>query len=232
MSLEDDLAAQRRRAWEARDPKERKARAGAVDDVDEAGIPAAALTVGDSIPRFTLPDARGRQVTIAELLASGPVVISFYRGGWCPYCNLELRALQVRLLELRELGATLVAISPEPPDRSLSTVQRNELSFPVLSDLGNRVARQFRLVHRIAPEVVAYQLRNGNDVASFNGAEIAEVPLPATYVVDSDGRVEYAFVSADYTRRSEPDDVLAVVRKLNADRTAVATRAAKGHCDS
>jgi peroxiredoxin len=133
----------------------------------------------------------------------------------CPYCNLELRAMQEKLPELQDLGATLVAISPELPDRSLSTVEKNELSFPVLSDAGNRVAREFKLVHRIASEVVAYQLGNGNDVAAFNGADVAEVPLPATYVVNQAGVVEYAFVSADYTRRSDPDEVIAAVRKLS-----------------
>lgn len=217
MSLEDELAAQRQRAWEARSPEERKVRAGAIEDVDDAGIPAAALAVGESIPRFALPDARGKQVAVADLLESGPVVISFYRGGWCPYCNLELRALQTKLPELGELGAALVAISPELPDRSLSTVEKNELGFPVLSDVGNEVARGFRLVHRIAPEVVAYQLGNGNDVAAYNGAEVAEVPLPATYVVDRAGRVAYSFVSADYTRRSEPEDVLDAVRKVSGE---------------
>jgi peroxiredoxin len=216
MSLEEELAAQRHRAWEARSPEERKARARAVEEVDEAGIPAGALAVGDSVPPFSLPDALGRQVSVSDLLDAGPVVISFYRGGWCPYCNLELRAMQEKLPELQELGATLVAISPELPDRSLSTVERNELSFPVLSDVGNRVAREFKLVHRIAPAVVAYQLGNGNDVAAFNGADVAEVPLPATYVVNQAGVVEYAFVSADYTRRSDPDEVAAAVRKLSS----------------
>jgi peroxiredoxin len=215
MSLEDELAAQRRRAWEKRSPEERKVRARAVQEVDEAGIPAGALAVGERVASFTLPDALGREVAIAELLEAGPVVISFYRGGWCPYCNLELRAIQEKLPELQDLGATLVAISPELPDRSLSTVEKNELSFPVLSDAGNRVAREFKLVHRIAPEVVAYQLGNGNDVAAFNGADVAEVPLPATYVVNQAGMVEYAFVSADYTRRSDPDEVIAAVRKLS-----------------
>jgi peroxiredoxin len=212
MSLEEQLAAQRRRAWDARSPEERKVRARAVEEVDEAGIPAGALAVGDRIPSCTLPDASGRQVSISALLESGPVVISFYRGGWCPYCNLELRALQGKLSELRALGVSLVAISPELPDRSLSTVEKNELSFPVLSDVGNRVAREFGLVHPIAPEVVAYQLGNGNDVAAFNGADVAEVPLPATYVVDQAGKIAYAFVSADYTRRGDPDEVVAAAR--------------------
>jgi peroxiredoxin len=214
MSLEDQLDQQRRKAWEARTPEERQARAGAIEDVDKAGVVRDALAVGETVPHFVLPDAHGRQVDIADLLADGPVVISFYRGGWCPYCNLELRALQARLHDLHRLGASLVAISPELPDRSLSTEEKNELRFPVLSDHGNEVARKFRIVHEISPEVVAYQRRNGNDVATYNGAESAEVPLPATYVADRDGVVHYAFVSADYTRRSDPDEVVEAVRAV------------------
>ncbi|MDT7728742.1 MAG: hypothetical protein QOI21_5318 [Actinomycetota bacterium] len=219
MSLEDQLDQQRKKAWEARTPEERQTRADAIDQVDKAGVARAALAVGEKLPQFVLADARGRQVDIEDLLADGPVVISFYRGGWCPYCNLELRALQARLHELHRLGTSLVAISPELPDRSLSTEEKNELRFPVLSDPGNEVARKFRIVHEISPEVVAYQRRNGNDVATYNGAETAEVPLPATYVADQDGVVQYAFVSADYTRRSDPDEVVEVVRALVSART-------------
>jgi peroxiredoxin len=214
MTLENDLARQRRAAWEARSPEERVARAEAVGDVERTGLARDALGVGEVIPRFVLPDAGGRRVDIADLLAAGPVVVSFYRGSWCPYCNLELRALQARLSELTGLGARLVAISPELPDRSLSLRERYELAFPVLSDQGNTVARKFRLVHRIAPEIVGYQLRNGNDVAEFNGAAEPEVPLPATYVADRDGVIRYAHVSADYTRRAEPEEILAATRAI------------------
>lgn len=214
MSLEDQLDRQRKAAWTARAPEERKVRADAIDEVDQSGLAGGALGVGEVMPEFVLPDAHGRAVDIADLLVAGPAVISFYRGGWCPYCNLELRALQARLADLRAVGASLVAISPELPDRSLSTEEKNELSFPVLSDHGNEVARKFRIVHAIVPEVVAYQRRNGNDVATYNGAKTAEVPLPATYVVDRDGVVRYAFVAADYTRRADPDEVVAAARAL------------------
>jgi peroxiredoxin len=215
MSLEDQLDRQRKAALAARTPEERKVRADAIAEVDRSGLARDALGVGEVVPEFVLPDAHGRELDIADLLVGGPTVISFYRGGWCPYCNLELRALQARLPDLRAVGASLVAISPELPDRSLSTEEKNELSFPVLSDHGNEVARKFRIVHAIGPEVVAYQRRNGNDVAKYNGAETAEVPLPATYVVDRDGVVRYAFVAADYTHRADPDKILAAARALS-----------------
>jgi peroxiredoxin len=218
MSLQEQLDQQRKTAFAARTPEERSVRADAIADVDRSGLARAALGVGEVVPEFVLPDPHGRQVGIADLLVGGPAVISFYRGGWCPYCNLELRALQARLPELRELGASLVAISPELPDRSLSTEEKNGLSFPVLSDHSNEVARKFRIVHAIPPDVVAYQHRNGNDVASYNGAKTAEVPLPATYVVDGGGVVHYAFVAADYTRRADPDEVVVAARAIAGHR--------------
>jgi peroxiredoxin len=219
MDLEDELAAQRQRSYDTWSPEERDVRDGAIVAVTEAQVAERALRVGETIPRIELPDATGRTIDVQDLLAGGPVVVSFYRGSWCPYCNLELRALQLRLAEIQRLGASLVAISPELPDRSLSVAEKNELAFPVLSDKGNAVARQFRLTHQIASAVVTYQLGNGNDVAAFNGSDVPEVPLPATYVIDAEGVVRFAFVSADYTRRADPDDVVAAVRALvDADR--------------
>jgi peroxiredoxin len=214
MTLEDELVAQRQRAHEQRSPEERAVRAGAITAVANSKVPDRALCVGETIPRIELSDAMGRLVDSRELLSRGPLVISFYRGGWCPYCNIELRALQARLADIQALGASLVAISPELPDRSLTTAEKNSLAFPVLSDKGNYVARQFRLTHQIALQVVRYQLGNGNDVAAFNGSDVAEVPLPATYVVDTGGVARFAFVSADYTRRAEPDAILSTLRDL------------------
>jgi peroxiredoxin len=219
MDLENELAAERQRSYDKWSPEERVVRDGAITDVAEAQLAERALRVGETIPRIELPDATGRTVDVWALLADGPVVVSFYRGGWCPYCNLELRALQLRLAEIQQLGASLVAISPELPDRSLSVAEKNELAFPVLSDKGNAVARQFRLTHQIAPAVVAYQLGNGNDVAAFNGSDVPEIPLPATYVIDTRGVVRFAFVSADYTRRADPEAVVTAVRDVvTADR--------------
>lgn len=220
MSLEDELEAQRQWAYAQRSPEERKVRAAAVTAVADAKVAERALREGEPIPRFQLPSIEGGLADAGQLLERGPLVISFYRGGWCPYCNIELRSLQRRLPDIEALGASLVAISPEMPDRTVITVESAALTFPVLFDEGNEVARQFRLTHQIDPRVVRYQLGNGNDVAAYNGMDTAEVPLPATYVVGADGVVRYAFVDADYTRRADPEAVIGVLRDLAAERDA------------
>ena len=179
MSLEDQLAAQRHRAYALRSPEEREVRAAAVTAVADARVAERAVHDGDQMPQFRLEAADGVAVDTVELLRHGPLVISFYRGGWCPYCNIELRSLQRMLPDIQALGASLIAISPEVPDRTALAVKDNALTFPVLVDKGNVVARQFRLTHQIDPRVVSYQLGNGNDVAAYNGMDIAEVPLPA-----------------------------------------------------
>jgi len=213
--LETVLAAQRLYAYTNRSANERAVRAHAIDVVARDRLAENAVGVGDRAPLFVLRDGTGAELDVRALLRSGPVVLCFYRGGWCPYCNLELRAYQQKLGQIRQLGASLVAISPGLPDRTLTTAEANQLGYPVLSDVGNTVARQYRLTHTIDPEVVRYQLRNGNDVAAFNGSGLAEVPLPATYIIDTHGVVQFAFVRADYTQRAEPDDVLVVLRDLS-----------------
>jgi peroxiredoxin len=214
MSLEDELAEQRRTAHAVRSAADQAVRLAAVDDVRRSGLVDRSLGIGQDLPPIVLPDATGAVVDVDDLLARGPVVISFYRGGWCPYCNIELRGLQQRLPDIRRFGGTLVAISPETPDASMTTLERNELEFPVLSDAHNRVARRFGIVHQIDPQVVELQLGNGVDVAAINGDELVEVPLPATYVVDQGGVVRYAAADPDYTRRPDPDDVVAALEAL------------------
>ncbi|AFY39068.1 alkyl hydroperoxide reductase/ Thiol specific antioxidant/ Mal allergen [[Leptolyngbya] sp. PCC 7376] len=173
-----------------------------------------ALKVGDRIPDFKLPDATGKTVKLSELLQSGSVVINFYRGGWCPYCNLELRALQQALPEFQKRGAQLVAISPETPDNSLSTQEKNELEFPVLSDVDNVVAKKLGLVFELSEALRPIYKGFGIDVATHNGNEKYELPMPATYVIDSTGIIRYAFVDEDYTKRAEPSDIIAAIAKL------------------
>ena len=141
------------------------------------------------------------------------MVINFYRGGWCPYCNVELREFQKVLPEIKELGATLIAISPELPDNSLSTKEKNELDFEVLSDQGNKVAKDFGLVFEMADELKKVYDKFGLDIPKFNGDDSWEIPMPATYVIDSDGTVKFSFVDADYTVRAEPSDVIEALKK-------------------
>ena len=138
------------------------------------------------------------------------------RGGWCPYCSLELRALQGALEQVRAANATLVAVSPQAPDASLDTVERQELTFPVLSDVGNVVARSYGLVFRLSDDLRATYDTFGIDLAGANGTDDHELPIPATYIIDTDGTVRFAFVDPDYTKRADPTDVVAALTELSA----------------
>lgn len=182
-----------------------------------SGLVARALKAGDRMPDFELPDANGKRVRSVELRAKGPLLVSFYRGGWCPYCNLELKALQARLADIEARGATLVAISPQAPDHSLSTAQKQGLRFPVLSDAGNRVARSFGLVFTLEESLKPLYQAFGIDLAEHNGEASFELPVPATYAVARDGTVLEAFVDADYRKRPEPETI---VRWLDSARVA------------
>ena len=175
-----------------------------------------AVGLGDQAPDFRLPDAKGAAVSLHDLLQSGPAVVTFYRGGWCPYCNIQLRAYQAILPEITELGARLVAISPQLPDGSLSTAEANALTFDVLSDLGNDVARRFGLVWSLAEELRAALRSNNKALPGINGDDSWELPVPATYVIARDGRVALAAVEVDYRRRLEPDAILAALKALRA----------------
>lgn len=186
---------------------------GDMERVRATGIAESALKVGQRAPEFALPDAFGNAVSLKALLAGGPVVISFYRGEWCPFCNLELRALQEALPKMQALGATLVAISPEKPDHGIVMAEKNKLTFPVLSDFGNQVARQFGIVFRIGDELKEFSKNAfNNDIALRNGEDSYELPIPATYVVDTKGVIRFAHVDVDYMLgRAEPEAILAAL---------------------
>ena len=173
-----------------------------------------AIGLGDQVPDFRLPNPEGTTVSLRDLLQAGPVVVTFYRGGWCPYCNIQLRAYQAVLPEIAALGARLVAISPQLPDGSLSTAEANELTFDVLSDVGNGVARRFGLVWSLPEELRAALRSNNKALPGINGDDSWELPVPATYVIDLDGRVAGAAVEVDYRRRLAPDAILTALGAL------------------
>lgn len=212
MSLTQQLSKERDH-WAAQIPAEQSALlVGDLERLRRSDLPERALKQGERAPNFRLPDARGRLVELDTLRAQGPVVLVFYRGQWCPYCNLELRAYQALLPQFRALGATLVAISPQTPDHSLSTAEKNALAFPVLSDLGSAVARAYGLAFDLdAPMQRLYADFFGNDLARYNGSDTDSgwtLPLPATYLVGRDARIELAAVEVDYRQRLEPQRVL------------------------
>lgn len=181
-----------------------------------------ALAVGGSAPNFTLPNARGRQVSLSEQLRNGAVVVTFYRGGWCPYCNLQLKAYQEALPEIAALGAQIIAISPQLPDGSLSVAEKNGLEFEVLSDVGNSVARSFGLVYRLPEELQAALKSNNKALPGINGDDSWELPVPATFVVARDRRVALAHIDVDYRRRLAPDDIVNSLRSMAAQGSRVA----------
>lgn len=180
----------------------------------DTGIASGALKVGEVAPDFALPDAAGRERRLSTVLAQGPVVLTFYRGGWCPYCNLQLRAFQHAHPRIRALGAQLVAVSPQTPDNSLSFARKAALEFPVLSDAGNRAARAYGLVFKLSDKLQELQRAWGNELPRFNGDESWELPMPGTFVLDRAGVARLAFVDPDYTRRLEPQAVLDALAAL------------------
>lgn len=173
-----------------------------------------AVDVGDTAPSFALPNATGDPVRLDDLLDDGPVVLSFYRGQWCPYCNLELRHLQAALSDVEAEGAQLVAVSPQTPDASLSTAEKHDLAFDVLSDEGNEVADAYGLVFSLPEPLREVYDGFGIDLPATNGDDAWTLPVPATFVIDTDGTVRYAFADVDYTHRADPADVVDALRDL------------------
>lgn len=218
--MDVDLAARLRSRREASSrthtPEVAAAYAANIRRVRSEGVVDAALGVGDRAPRFTLPDLGGHPVDLATMLAVGPVIVSFFRGGWCPYCVLELRAYQEEAERLIASDVGLLAITPQLPDLAARPVEEHGFGFPVLYDGGNRVARSFGIVHTVAADVLAIYRERGIDLERHHGTGTREdeLPLPATFVIDRRGIVRFAFASADYTERAEPNDVIDVALAL------------------
>ncbi|UTW55947.1 peroxiredoxin-like family protein [Kordiimonas sp. SCSIO 12610] len=183
-------------------------------EIIESGIVETALKTGDKAPDFALKGANGGQVTLSEKLKEGPIVVLFYRGGWCPYCNMELKAYQDNLETLKSLGASLIAITPEAPDNSLSTKEKNELSFDVLSDENLGVSDAFGLTFTL-PEALANVYGNfGINLPEVNGEDAWRLPIPAAYVINQDGEIILSHVDVNYTARLDPLDVIAALKAL------------------
>lgn len=218
MLLKAELDAFRSKFMANTAPETRDAMVRADMELAASGTAQRALKTGDHAPDFRLPDARGAYVRLKDLLAMGPVVVSFYRGGWCPYCNLELRALQSALSEITRLGATLIAISPQTPDESVSTAEKNGLAFSVLSDVGSTVAKSFGIAYDLAEELRPIYARSGHALPQKNGDERWVLPIPATYVIDRDGAIVLAFVDVDYRNRLEPAEILAALQSLSKEK--------------
>lgn len=175
--------------------------------VVETNIVGNALQVGETAINFTLPNALGKKITLYDELENGPVILMWYRGGWCPYCNMQLHYMQEMLPEFKKLGASLIAITPETPDNSISTKEKNDLEFEVLSDLDNKVGYEYKVVFKLTEDVKEIY-ENGFELSKFNGNDNGELPLAATYIIGQNKVIQYAFLDADYRNRAEPQDLL------------------------
>lgn len=190
---------------------------GAVNQLAASAMLGKALQLGAVAPDFELPDATGKTVKLSALLKDGPVVLAWYRGGWCPYCNIMLRRYSKMLPELQMANARLVVVSPDKPDKSLSTKQKLKLPMTVLSDVGLRVARSYGLVYTLPPKLKKIYDKKFK-LESRSGLKKGELPLAATYVIGQDGKVAFAFLDPDYRRRAEPTDLIAAVQALAAKK--------------
>lgn len=184
-----------------------------IEAIKNSGILEKALNVGQKAPNFTLNNATNKPVSLYDELKNGPVILTWYRGGWCPYCNITLHYLQEKLPEFKKAGATLLALSPELPDKSLTTSEKHNLEFTVLSDIGNKVGKEFGVVYQLtAPVATMYEA--GFGLHETNGDDSNELPLAATYVIDKNGIIQYAYLNENYQNRAEPEEIIAALNKL------------------
>ena len=188
----------------------------ATAELIESEIAQRASKAGDVAPSFSLKDPEGNLVNSTDLLKRGPLVLSFYRGVWCPYCNMELQALEAAKLQFDKYGASLVAISPQTAPNSRKSVRQNNLSFPILSDVKGKVGAAFGLRFNLPDYLVELYKQLKNDLPTFNDDPSWTLPMPARYVIGQDGVILYSEVNPDYTRRPEPEDMIPVLQQAAA----------------
>ncbi len=188
--------------------------ARATSELKESGIENKVLRAGDRMPDFSLPNQHGEMRRFADYLAESPVVLNIYRGGWCPYCNFEMKALADALPEIEAAGARLIGMSPETPEHAQDTAAQNNIGIEILSDAGNVVSEKMGLVFSLAEELRPIYLGAGLDIPAYNGDDTFLLPVPATYIVGLDGIIKFDFVNADYTQRLEPQDIVATLKEI------------------
>ncbi len=186
-----------------------------IDELQQSGILEQALNIGDTAPEFVLPNAVGANISLYDSLLRGPVVLVWYRGGWCPYCNLQLQHIQKKLGDIEAAGGQVIAISPELPDKTMTTKERHKLEYQVLSDVDNNVADDYRLAYSV-PDYVVDHYDLSITLNEYNGNDTRRLPLAATYIIDKSGVIEYAFLDADYKNRASPEEIITILKQLKA----------------
>ncbi len=185
-----------------------------IEELKRKNYAAKSLQVGDVVDDFTLYNGQRQPVRLHELLAEGPVVLSFYRGGWCPYCNLALKALHYSAAEIAIGKAQLIAVSPEKPENILYTMAKNKLSFTLLSDVHSEAAKRLGIAITLPDYMVVFYRSFGLNLSRYNADVVARLPIPATYIIDTQYTIRYAFVEESYTQRADPETILTVLQRL------------------
>lgn len=211
-----------RTSWEARVGEQIAAMmTGDIEVLRHSGLLERAAKPGDLLPHAPgLVDSHGAPFDLATLAASVPTIITFYRGGWCPYCNIELRAYQALLPDIHAAGGQLVAISPELPDYSMTTAEKNDLTYAVVSDVGGHFASSLGIRFTLSETVRPFYERAGHALPTRNGDGVWALPMPATFVVDKGGIIAASFIEPDYRRRLDPREALAALELLAAKKAA------------
>ena len=186
----------------------------ATQELKRSGIEDRALRTSDTVPDFELPNQHGERRRLSDYLAKSPVVLNIYRGGWCPYCSMEMKALHDVLPDIQSRGARLVGMAPETPEKAMSTAERHDIAIDILSDQGNQVAEQMGLVFELPEALRPIYEQFGTDLEAYNGDNSFKLPVPATYIIGQDGVIAYDFVNADYTQRLEPSEIVAKLDTL------------------
>ncbi len=184
----------------------------AIDDLRKSDLVKKLPKEGDKATDFTLKNIHGKNIKLSTLLRRGPVILSFYRGGWCPYCNAQLRAYQEKLPSFKQLGAQLVALSPETPDSGVTTAEKDGLKFEVLSDTNNKIAKSYGLVFKLPTDLQKVYKEFGIDLEKNQGNSDWELPVPATFLIGKDRTIHFVFADLDYKKRAEPDDILLAIK--------------------
>lgn len=211
--LSEQLDNYKKAFTEKADPATIKAYEDGVLEIAQSGVLQKAKNVGDTAPDFTLPDATGKNVSLATLLQKGPVVLIWYRGEWCPYCNLQLHDIQKHLKDFKAENAEVVAISPEKPDNGWRLQDRENIEFHVLSDVNSKTAEAYGVVYTLPPDV-AERIQQKFDIHERNADNSNRLPLAATYVIGQDGIITYAYLDSDYRKRAETTDIITHLKSL------------------
>ncbi|UMQ44008.1 AhpC/TSA family protein [Chryseobacterium sp. Y16C] len=182
-----------------------------IEDLKTKNIEESSIQIGEQISEFSLPNVYGKKVNSTEILKNGKIILAFYRGSWCPYCNLELKALQDNISGIKERNAVLIAISPQSPDHSLAMVEKNNLEFEVLTDHNNDFAKKLGIVFQLQDFVLPYYQKLGIDLAIFNKNNENTLPVPAVFVVDENSKVLYKFLDVNYMNRVNVEELIQVL---------------------